>query len=172
MQAQSRDLVQGQPILTVLEGLFRHKRLFTVLAVSVLLMVVGLTLAAKRQYRSEMKFLLENNRSNAVIAADRSAAPPLAEITEQQVNSELEVLGSEDVLQAVADPSWRLLPANRRTPEAVKQHQDKVDRFRKRLLVEPAKKSNVINVSFTAASPEEARDTLARFSTAYLAHRK
>jgi uncharacterized protein involved in exopolysaccharide biosynthesis len=172
MQAQSRDLVQGQPVVTVLEGLFRHKRLFSLLAISVLLMVVGITLAAKRQYRSEMKFLLENNRSNAVIAADRSAAPPLTEITEQQVNSELEVLGSEDVLQAVADPSWRLLPANRRTPDAIKQHQDKVDRFRKRLIVEPAKKSNVINVSFIATSPEEARDTLARFSSAYLAHRK
>ena len=123
------------------------------LAVSVLLVVVGLTLTAKRQYRSEMKYLLENNRSNAVIAADRSAAPPLTEITEQQVNSELEVLESEDVLEAVADPGWRSLPAYRRTPDAVKQHQDKIDKFRKRLLVEPAKKSNVINVSFTAPSP-------------------
>jgi uncharacterized protein involved in exopolysaccharide biosynthesis len=172
MQAQPRELVQGQPVVTALEGLFRHKRLFTALAVSVLLMVAALTLTAKRQYRSEMKFLLENNRSNAVIAADRSATPALAEITEQQVNSELEVLGSEDVLEAVADPSWRRLPASRRTPALVKQHQDVVDAFRRRLHVEPAKKSNVINVSFTAPSPDEAKDTLARFSTAYLAHRK
>jgi uncharacterized protein involved in exopolysaccharide biosynthesis len=172
MQAQSRDLVQGQPIVTALEGLFRHKRLFIVLGISVLLVVLALTLTAQRQYRSEMKYLLENNRSNAVIAADRSAAAPLAEITDQQVNSELEVLQSEDVLEAVADPGWRLLPTFRRSFGAVKQHQDKLDSFRRRLLVEPAKKSNVINVSFTAPSPEEARDTLARFSAAYLAHRK
>ena len=50
--------------------------------------------------------------------------------------------------------------------------QDLLDGVRRRLHVEPAKKSNVINVSFTASSPEDARNTLTNFSTAYLAHRK
>jgi uncharacterized protein involved in exopolysaccharide biosynthesis len=130
------------------------------------------TLIAKPQYRSEMKFLLENRRSNPAITPDRSEAPAPAEITEQQINSELEVLDSEDVLGAVADSSWSTLAASQRTPAVIKQHEDRLNSFRKRLKVEPAKKSNVIDVSYTAPSTQEATETLERFSSAYLDHRK
>ena len=172
MPAQTRELVQGQPVLAVVEGIFRHKRLFTALLATVILLVAAVTLTAKRQYRSEMKFLLKNNRSNAVITPDRSAAPAVTEITEQQINSELEVLDSEDVLGAVADPAWGALSPVRRTPAAIKQHEDRLDNFRKRLKIEPARKSNVIDVSYTAVSPLEATETLERFSSAYLVHRE
>ena len=172
MQDQTRDLVQGHPILAAVEGFFRQKRLFTTLFAVVLVGVAAVTLIATRQYRSETKFLLENNRSNAVIAADRSAAPAVSEITEQQINSELEVLASEDVLNRVADPGWISLGSAERTPAVIKRHQDKLDKFRKRLTIEPVRKSNVITVSYRATSPQEATETLERFSAVYLAHRK
>lgn len=172
MQVQTRELVQGQPVLAVAGALFRHKRLFTALLVTVILSVAALTLTAKRQYRSEMKLLVENDRSNTVITADRSAAHAPAEITEQQINSELEVLDSEDVLGAVADPAWSTLPALQRTPAALKQHEDRLNTFRKQLKIDLARKSNVIDVSYTASSPSAATEMLERFSSAYLAHRK
>lgn len=172
MQTQTRELVQGQPVLSMVGGIFRYKWLFIGLLATVVFLVAAVTLTAKPQYRSEMKFLLENNRSNPVITPDRSAAPAPMEITEQQINSELEVLGSEDVLGAVADPAWNALPALQRTTAAIKQHEDRLNSFRKRLKVEPAHKSNVIDVSYTAASPREATETLERFSAAFLAHRK
>ncbi|MDT7818331.1 MAG: hypothetical protein QOJ42_8247 [Acidobacteriaceae bacterium] len=172
MQVQTRELVQGQPILSMAGGLFRHKLLFIGLLATVLSLVAAVTLMAKPQYRSEMKFLLENNRSNPAITPDRSAAPAPTEITEQQINSELEVLASEDVLGAVADPAWSALAVSQRTPAAMKQHEDRLNSFRKRLKIEPARKSNVIDVSYTAPSSREATETLERFSSAYLAHRK
>jgi uncharacterized protein involved in exopolysaccharide biosynthesis len=172
MQVQTTDVVQGQPVLSILEGVFRHRWLFFTLLIVVIFLVVAVTLATPRQYRSEMRFLLENSRSNAVITPDRSSSPALMEITEQQINSELEVLGSEDVLNAVADPGWINLPASKRTLAKINQHEKTLNGFRARLIIEPAHKSNVIDVSYTAPSPQQATETLERFSSAYLAHRK
>ena len=171
-RSKQRTWSRDGSFFSILEGVFRHRRLFTTLLIAVVLLVAAVTLTTRPQYRSEMRFLLENSRSNAVITPDRSSSPALMEITEQQINSELEVLGSEDVLDAVADPSWISLPASQRTLARIHQHENRLNGFRTRLIVEPAHKSNVIDVSYTAASPLEATETLERFSSAYFAHRK
>ena len=111
MQTVPSELMKGSPVRALADGFFRQRRIFAAVFVIVLLPVAVSTLIAKKQYRSEMKFLLENNRSNEVITADRSASPAVTEITEQQINSELDILGSEDVIGAVADPAWATLPA-------------------------------------------------------------
>ena len=124
MQTVPSELIKGSPVRALADGFFRQRRIFAAVFVIVLLPVAVSTLIAKKQYRSEMKFLLENNRSNAVITADRSASPAVTEITEQQINSELDILGSEDVIGAVADPSWATLPAyKKKSPEALKSHE-------------------------------------------------
>ena len=66
---QTAELMKGSPVRALADGFFRQRRLFAAVFVIVLLPVVVSTLIAKKQYRSEMKFLLENNRSNAVITA-------------------------------------------------------------------------------------------------------
>jgi polysaccharide biosynthesis protein PslE len=170
---QTAELMKGSPVRALADGFFRQRRLFAAVFVIVLLPVAVSMLMAKKQYRSETKFLLENNRSNAVITADRSASPGVTEITEQQINSELDILGSEDVIGAVADPNWATLPDyKKKSPEALKSHEQKLADFRKRLKIDPSRKSNVITVSLTAPSAAEATAALERFSTAYLAHRK
>src|ERR1700759_3597769 len=100
MQVQTRELVQGQPVLSVVGGLFRHKVLFMGLLTGVLSLVAAVTLMAKQQYRSEMKFWIKKNRTTPATTPARSPAPAPAEIPEPQLNSELEVLDSEDVLGA------------------------------------------------------------------------
>jgi len=173
MQTVPSELIKGSPVRALADGFFRQRRIFTAVFVIVILPVALSTLIAKKQYRSEMKFLLENNRSNAVITADRSASPAVTEITEQQINSELDILGSEDVIGAAADPAWAALPPNvKRSPDAVRLHEQSLTDFRKRLRIDPSRKSNVISVSLTAPSAAEATAALERFSSAYLAHRK
>ena len=173
MQTVPSELMKGSPVRALADGFFRQRRLFAAVFVIVLLPVAVSTLLAKKQYRSEMKFLLENNRSNAVITPDRNASPAVTEITEQQINSELDILGSEDVIGAVADPDWATLPAyKKKSPEALKSHEQKLADFRKRLKIDPSRKSNVITVSLTAPSSAEATAALERFSSAYMAHRK
>lgn len=173
MQTVPSELIKGSPVRALAEGFFRQRRMFTAVFVIVLLPVVVSTLTAKKQYRSEMKFLLENNRSNEVITADRSASPAVTEITEQQINSELDILASEDVIGAVIDPAWATQPPYaKKSPDALRLHEQRVNDFRKRLKIDPSRKSNVITVSLIAPSAAEATATLARFSSAYLAHRK
>src|ERR1700679_1531097 len=144
MQTVPSELIKGSPVRALADGFFRQRRIFVAVFVMVLLPVVLWTLIAKKQYRSEMKFLLENNRSNAVITADRSASPAVTEITETQINSELDILASEDVIGAVADPTWAALwPNEKRSPEALKLHEQRLAGFRKRLKIDPSRKSNV-----------------------------
>lgn len=119
-----------------------------------------------------MKLLIENNRSNSVITPDRSATSSLRDITEQQVNSEMEILSSEDVVASVADPSWDVREPGRVQPVDMKRHDQLVSSFRKHLSIEPAKKSDVIVVEFTAHSSGEATSMLNRFANAYLSERR
>jgi uncharacterized protein involved in exopolysaccharide biosynthesis len=156
----------------VVEALFRQKRLFLGLFASVLLLVIAVTLVSKKQYKSEMKFLVENMRSQAVITPDRSSSAPVSDVNEQQINSELEVLQSQDVLQAVADPDWASKPIAKHTPEEIRAHELKLSTLARHLHVDPVRKSNVISVTYTAPSPQLATESLQQLSAAYLSHRK
>ena len=141
-------------------------------------MVMFLALAASilmpRQYESEMKFLVQNARGNVVVTPQRTNPQNVVgEVTETQVNSELEILRSHDVLDPVADPEWARVPMSQRTPASIRQHEGLVAAFDKKLETEQVRKTNVINVSYRARSPEQARNSLRQLAQLYLEqHRK
>jgi uncharacterized protein involved in exopolysaccharide biosynthesis len=172
LQVLTQEPARLQPSRVLAEALFRQHRVFNCVFLCVLLLAVLATVLPKRKYLSETKFLLENNRSNEVISADRNSSTTQEQITEQQVNSELEILGSDDVVSAVADPGWKQLKPSERTGPALKAHELRLANFRKNLRIEPARKSNIITVTYSALSPEEATRTLGQYSNAYLAERK
>ena len=155
------------------EGFFRHRRLFTVIGVMVVAAAVLITVLMKRQYVSEMKFLVQNARGNVVVTPERTNGNAVSDVTETQVNSEIEILRSHDVMDAVADPDWEKIPLNRRDEAAIHTHEGRLGSFDKRLITEPVRKTNVISVTFSASSPEEAKESLRKLSEAYLAqHRR
>src|ERR1700733_6511422 len=170
MQAITPRPDSYHPVHVAIESLFRRKYLFLILAVATVLIIGVVTLVTPRQYRSEMKFLLENERTNQVITSDKNSIAAATEITEQQINSELELMGSEDVLSAVADPRWAALPLAQRTDAAIKEHERKVASLQKHLQLGATHRSNIIYVSFNGSSPENAAETLQRLSAAYFAH--
>ena len=155
------------------EGFFRQKRLFRVVAVMVIVAAAALTLLMHRQYVSEMEFLVQNARGNVVVTPERTTGNLVSEVTETQVNSEIEILRSHDVMDPVADPGWEQLKPEQRDEAAKREHEGRLAAFDKRLITEPVRKTNVINVTFRAGTPEEARDSLRKLSDAYLAqHRR
>src|ERR1700682_4186326 len=86
------------------ETLFRHKRLFGSVVFVVVLLSVAVSLLMTRQYVSEMKFLVQNARGNVVVTPERTNPLNVAsEVSEAQVNSEMEILRSHDVMDSVAD---------------------------------------------------------------------
>lgn len=172
MQVLSSELSRVPPTRVCAEAFFRQRHIFTAIFLIVVLLTVAATVLPKRRFLSETKFLLENNRSNSVITADRNSTAAIEQITEQQVNSELEILGSDDVIGSVADPGWNQLAPSEKSGDALRAHDARLGSFRKHLRIEPARKSNIITVTYSALSPEEARQTLEQLSNAYLSHRR
>lgn len=172
MHVLSSELSRVPPTRVVAEAFFRQRHIFFPVFLIVILLTVAATVLPKRHYLSETKFLLENNRSNAVITADRNSTASVEQITEPQVNSELEILGSDDVIGAVADPGWAQLKSSDKDSDALQAHATRLANFRKNMRIEPAHKSNIITVTYSALSPEEATQTLEQLSNAYLSHRR
>ena len=151
------------------EALFRRKQLFLNVASIVMLLAIAVTVLLPKQYVSEMKFLVQNARGNVVVTPERTnPLNVVSDVTENQVNSELEVLRSHDVLEPVADPEWEKVPISQRTPALIRQHEALLTAFDKKLETEPVRKTNVIDVTYRANSPEEATKSLQRLSQTYM----
>jgi uncharacterized protein involved in exopolysaccharide biosynthesis len=156
-----------------IEALFRQRLLFIVVTVTVLAVTALVTLFTPKRYASDMELLVQNARENVVLSPERTTAPnAVSNVSEEQVNSEIEIVHSHDVIDGVADPQWQDLGPNERTQDVVRHHEKLLKSFEKRFATEIIRKTNVINVSLVAGSPEEARDDLERLSTAYLAKRR
>src|SRR6266480_1144678 len=81
------------------EALFRQKTLFFWMVFVVLVATGLVTVLKHRQYTSQMKFLVQNTRGNVVITPDKTTQTSGAsDVSETQVNSELELLHSHDVI--------------------------------------------------------------------------
>jgi uncharacterized protein involved in exopolysaccharide biosynthesis len=144
-------------------------RLFAGIVAIVILLTVMVSLVMTKQYVSEMKFLVQNARGNVVVTPERTnPINVVSEVTEAQVNSELELLRSHDVMDPVADPEWEKIPPAKRDTAEIRRHEARLAAFDKRLETEPVRKTNVISVSFRASTPEDARNSLQRLADTYL----
>jgi uncharacterized protein involved in exopolysaccharide biosynthesis len=155
--------------MLLLSALSRHHRLFLYTVAIAIALIMGATLLTRKQYRSEMKYLVQNARSTAVLSSDRSSSSIVNGVTEEQLNSELEILQSEDVLSAVADPGWRAEDAKNRPSDEVRRHSRKVKDLASHLSVDPIAKEDIMSLSYLAESPKRAYEVLSALSTAYLA---
>ncbi len=146
----------------------RHYKLFLYVALGSFALIMGAAIVTKKQYRSDMKYLVQNARSTAVLSSDRSSSSVVNIVTEEQMNSELEILQSEDVLSAVADPGWKAEDAKNRTQDEVRKHSLTIKALSEHLTVDPIAKEDVMSVSYIAGSPQEAYNVLSSLSAAYL----
>jgi len=153
--------------------LFRQRKVFVgasglVLALAVAYAFVGTT------YRAHARVLVRRGRSDPPVTAQQNAPPDFSrvEVTEEELNSEVELLKDDDVLRRVVEANdlqahdWlrRLRPHE---AEAAR-----VERAAKklagRLNVESIKKTNLIAVSYDASDPELAAQVLQSLARVYL----
>ncbi|HEY1579036.1 MAG TPA: Wzz/FepE/Etk N-terminal domain-containing protein [Terracidiphilus sp.] len=156
------------------ESVFRHRvRFFGVLGFFLGLTVLYVFFSHKK-YESDMSLIVENARKPQVLSAEPTtgAQALVSQVTEEQVYSQIEILGSADVLDEVVDPGWRNVPLAAH-PEATQlEHENKVNRLRNHLTIAPVRKSNVIDVSYRANDPLESTRTLQRVLDVFLAREK
>jgi uncharacterized protein involved in exopolysaccharide biosynthesis len=161
----------GHPVglRSIVEAVFRQRsKMLLVMGV-----VFGLTLfytfVTPKHYASEMVLLVQNARLNETVTAGEGGyAPALNDVSEEQLNSEVAVLKSDDILDEVIDPGWGRRAAASKSPRELLAHERAVTRMRKNLDVTTVRDSHAISIKYVANSPELARDTLNQLLQAFL----
>jgi succinoglycan biosynthesis transport protein ExoP len=154
--------------------LFRQRRLAMISFVGVFLAVVLYGLIAP-PYQAEMKVLVRRGRVDPVVTSTPSQAEFEREgVTEEELNSEVDLLHDSEILRTVVQRSgliseghswfWGLFgdSEERQLARAVR-------RIDKRLTVEPVRKATLITVSYKCSDPGQAANVLHSLAAAYLA---
>ena len=168
----------GNNAINLREGasaLFRRKFLvlFTFLAVVVGAIIV--TLLLPNRYEARMKILVKNQRVDIAITPEATTGtntPTVEnEVSENQINSEIELLTSKDLLtQVVTSTGLDKQEAslfNRSMTDAVRVERA-VNRLTKDLSINPVRKANVITISYASDSPQLSAAVLKNLGDLYL----
>ena len=130
-------------------------------------------LLAPREYHSEMDILVQNKRGDDQITPSRvNGEITVNGVTEEQINSEIQLLISRGLANQVVDPNWNGQSDSKMTSDQLKAHDKAVTAFEKHLSVTMIRKSDVIHITYVASSPKVATDTLNRLLTAFLTKQK
>lgn len=157
-------------------ALFRRKFLvlFTFLAVVVGTAIVTFLLPDK--YESRTKILVKNQRVDVAITPEATngyaGSAVGSEVSENQINSEIELLTSKDLLTQVvtqcglanANSGWFGKDA---APEAARVERA-AERLSKDLVITPARKANIISISYSSNSPQLSALVLNKLGELYL----
>lgn len=153
---------------------FRHQKVLVLCFVGVLLGVGISSLFLPSKYKAETKLLVKRERVDPVISPDSSTPMTVHDtVSEEEINSEVELITSQDVLQKVVVTcgldkkhflSGLLHPWQ--TP------QNRIDKaaadLRSDLQLEVLKKTNVISIGYESKDPKVAQKVLATLDEAYL----
>jgi uncharacterized protein involved in exopolysaccharide biosynthesis len=171
---QERASMQdGASMRNIVEAAFRHRRLWMFVAASVLAIALAYTAFRPREYRSEMDILVQNTRGDEQITPSRvNGMLTINGVTEEQINSEIQLLESRGLANVVVDPQWGSSSTTSLTPAQLKAHEKAVDQFEKHLTVDLVRKSNVIHATYSASDPRSASDGLNRLLAAFLAKQR
>ncbi len=146
----------------VLRPLFRHRRAGFRLFVALLVLLALVTWFWPTHYTAEMKILVKRDRLDV---APSQAPQPAPEITDSDVNSEVVLLTSRDLLEQVAVDS-HLVPADARRDHVVLSRA--VLDLERHLTVEPVRKTAIIDVQYTSRDPRVAASVLRDLARRYL----
>src|ERR1700761_802873 len=103
------------PLVSIVETAFRQKRIFFWSSLATFLLAMLFIFGTHKKYSSEMVLLIQNARRNQPISTEPTAAVQLpSDVTEEQLNSQAQVLQSQDVLDEVVSPGWRDTPPQNR----------------------------------------------------------
>ena len=165
--------------------LFRHRNL-------VLLTFLGLVLGTflgilllPKDYEASMKILVKRERVDAAVSPGRDTVMSNpGDVTEEELNSEVELLKSRDLLEKVAvscnlqdlqsNHFWeRLLPAAAASETGNEQNGEKkisqaVLALENKLQIEPLKKTDLIQVTYDSPDPQLAARVLRTLGNLYL----
>ncbi|MGH9529929.1 MAG: GumC family protein [Terriglobales bacterium] len=124
-------------------------------------------------YQAEMKILVRKGRIDPILTPTPTQSPLIEDeqVTEEELNSEVELMQDQDILREVVANSgllsgWRMPWRLGGSDEIRMAHS--VRRLAKQINVEAAKKSALITVTYDSSNPQRAASVLRCLATAYL----
>jgi uncharacterized protein involved in exopolysaccharide biosynthesis len=154
-------------------GLFIHRWPVMIATPAICIVLAGLlTAVIPRRYESTMKFLVNNERADLVITPEKNQQePPRQDLTEAEVNSEMELLKSQDILRAVVSDRKLYSPFLSAGPESPtpKDVERAILVLEKNLKVTSVHRTNIIEVAYKTDDPGKAVAVLHSLGTHYLA---
>ncbi len=160
----------------VLTPLFRQKRVMIAGFLLLALASVFFALAVSNSYEAHMEILVNRDRVDPIVTTEAPSQLmiPASAVTEEEINSEAELLRSRDVLEKVAlenglaekeKHSWHRIFVKQNDGEYLSLA---VQHLVKKLKIETPTKTNLISVSYASADPQVAYGVLNSLATAYV----
>jgi polysaccharide biosynthesis protein PslE len=153
--------------------LFRQRKVF-VSAFGAVMAAAVLYVFAGPRYQANMKILVRPGRADAPVSAQENAPLDLTRlaITEEELNSEVELLHDDEVLRKVvvenglAGRDWlHFVRFGEHQEERIERAARQLD---KKLKVEPVKKTNLIEIRYASEDATRAANVLRSLANAYL----
>jgi uncharacterized protein involved in exopolysaccharide biosynthesis len=160
---------------------FRQRRLASLIFIGILAGAAVSALFVSRKYEAEMKILVNRERADAVVTPNPNEANTLAampEVSEVDINSEVELLKSRDLLESVVlacglesstDSLWDRI-GNRvggARSESEARLARSVQSLDDHLIVDPLKKTTLIRVTYANGDPQVAAHVLQNLAILY-----
>jgi uncharacterized protein involved in exopolysaccharide biosynthesis len=157
---------------------FRQKRLIAITFSLLALLTVAAALRFSGSYESHMEVLVNRERLDPVVSPESQTqllGTPLADVTQEEINSEAELLQSADLLEKVVlqnglqrreeQSLWASLHPKATEAQYVSRA---VKHLGKQLKIEPVLKTNMISVKYKSADPQTAYGVLNALATFYV----
>jgi len=165
--------------------LFRQRRLLIWTFVTLVCMTLLAVILFPNTYKAKMKILVKRERVNAAVSAVRDTAlSNNGDVSEEELNSEVELLRSRDLLEKVvvacnlqqpqSSAFWgHIFPATRsQTTSNQSENAKKVSKavalLEKKLQIEPLKKTNLIQITYDSPDPQLSARVLSVLGNLYL----
>jgi len=161
----------------LLTPLFRRKRFLGFALAGFTILALLATFALSGSYKCRMEVLVNRERVDPSVTSQTTSQAPVnpLPLTEEEINSEAELLVSPDLLKEVVlannlqERERKTLVAFLTSPQNEEWYVSKaVDHLAKGLNIEVVKKTNMIGVSYTSADPKIAYGVMDKLAGLYL----
>jgi uncharacterized protein involved in exopolysaccharide biosynthesis len=150
---------------TFLTPLFRRKWLIVSVFLLVMLGVVAFTALSPRIYESRTMVLVTHERADLVVSPDASNAVAQSAVSEADVNSEIELLSSHEMLREIVIANKLEAAENR--PNREGGIELAIRRLSKDLVVKPVRKASIIQITYRSRNAAQSAEVLRTLAALY-----
>ncbi len=154
----------------VVAAVFRHKKLAIACCAAVILgaLLAGLLLP---KYEARMKLLVKRERIDPIVAPEQGTQVQVqSNVSEEEMNSEAELLKADDVLRKVVVANGLQAKEGGLLGRGSEEEKiaSAVRHLRSKLNIDPGRKTSLITVTYESRDPQQAAAVLRTLGDAYL----